>query len=230
VVRVVNLRHEATRLLQDNCSPSSEADKLNNEARELSEALQSWLANNVPGVCIFQRHTVTDHNPWPRRHFYSSTVYSYPKPAYAAAWGQCFVVSMIIDSTRYKVLGLSQRNPLVESIYEQERQECVTRLRTMADNLAASVPFSLARFKVDDSSTSQPSITLNTNDEIKPYQARLIVWPLLIAAGIEELYSRQRMWFVHELACLAMITGDGVFECSKAVSMRSSKGEIEGLG
>jgi hypothetical protein len=124
-------------------------------------------------------------------------------------------VRMLINSTRLRVLELSRPKPLVDSTYEQQRLECVTQLEAMADNLASSIPFCLGRFKVDNpnSPIRQTSITLNTNDEIKPYLANLAVWPLAIASSLDGIDVRQQLWFRSELASLGRITGDGVLEC-----------------
>jgi hypothetical protein len=214
VGRIVNLHHASASLQQKNGLQISKAEKLNNEARELDKALQDWGAQ-IPSTCSYQQHILTKPDLCPRGHFYSSIVYSYPRPGYAAAWSQYFAVRMLINSTRLKVLELSRPKPLVDFTYEQQRLECVTQLEAMADNLASSIPFCLERFKVDNpnSPIRQTSITLNTNDEIKPYLANLAVWPLAIASSLEGIDVRQQLWFRSELASLGRITGDGVLEC-----------------
>jgi hypothetical protein len=216
VVRLVNLHHASASLQQKNSLQIAKAEELNNEARELDKALQDWVAQ-VPSTCSPQRHILAKPNPWPRRHFYSSIVYSYPGPGNAAAWSQLFAVGMLINSTRLRVLELSCPNPLVDFTYEQQRLECIIRLEAMADSLAFSIPFCLERFKVDDPSSPirQTSITLNTNEEIKPYLASLAVWPLTIASSLEGIDVRQQLWFRSELASLGRIIGDGVLECAE---------------
>lgn len=157
---------------------------------------------------------MTDRMPWPRRHFYSPIVYSYPKPGFASAWCQCFAMRMVINSTRYKVLELCRMDPVVELTYEQQQHECSIRLGTMADNLAYSIPFCLERAKVHEHLTSQPSVILNTSKEIKPYLARLVIWPILIASTTEQVGAMQRQWFRQELASLRIVIGDSVFDCA----------------
>jgi hypothetical protein len=174
IVRVVNLHYSATRLPQQGDLLISEAAKLNSEARELDEALQDW-STRIPGAFLHKKHVMTDRIPWPRRHFYSPIVYSYPKPGFASAWCQCFTMRIVINSTRYKVLELCQMDPVVELTYEQQQHECSIRLGTIADNLAYSIPFCLERAKVHEHLTSQPSVILNTSKEIKPYLARLVI-------------------------------------------------------
>lgn len=217
LVRVVNLHHAATMIQQANNPPNSSTENLSNVARELDEALHKWT-RHIPEMCTYQPHVVTSPTGWPRKHFYSSIVYSYPTPAYASAWAQYFVVRMIINSTRYKVLELGRSSPLIGPTYEKDRQECITALKVMADNLASSIPFSVERFEIDKSSTNQSSITINTDDDIKPYLARLVVWPLLIACGVEGIDIKQKMWFTSELAAFGRITGDGIFECAEAIN------------
>lgn len=216
VVRTVNLHHACASLQQKNGLQIAKAEQLNNEAQELDKALQDWAAY-IPSTCFYRRHILTKPDPLPRRHFYSSIVYSYPKPGNAAAWSEYFAVRMHINSTRLRALEPSRPNPLIELTYEQQRLECTTQLEAMADSLASSIPFCLERFKIDNSSPpiSQTSIMLNTNDEIKPYLASLAVWPLTIASSLDGIDVGRQLWFRSELARLGRITGDGVLECAR---------------
>jgi hypothetical protein len=213
VVRIVNLHHKFASLEQKNERYMLEVEKMNNEARELDTALQDW-ATHIPSTCAYQRHILSKPDPWPMNHFYSLIVYSYPRPGNAAAWGHFFAVRMLINSTRLRMLELTRYNG---SIYEQQRQECTAQLEAMADNLAYSIPFSLGRFKVDNSNSpiGQASITLSTNDDIKPYLACWAIWPLTIASSLDGISVNQRIWFRSELAKLGRITGDGVLECAE---------------
>lgn len=88
----------------------------------------------------------------------------------------------------------------------------------MADSLASTIPFCLERFKVADNPNSpirQTAITLNTNEEIKPYLASSAVWPLTIASSLGGIDVRQHLWFRSELARLGRIIGAGVLECAE---------------
>ena len=216
-VRIVNLHYAFTSLQQKNFLQIAKAEELNNEARELDEALQDWAAQ-IPSACSYQRHTLTEPDPWPRRNFYSSIVYSYSRPEYAAMWSQYFAARMLINSTRLRVLELSRPNPMVNFTYEQQRLGCITQMRATADSLASTIPFCLERFKLDhpNSSIRQTSIMLNTNEEIKPCLASLVVWPLTVASSLEGMDVRQQLWFRSELARLGRITGDAVLECAEA--------------
>jgi hypothetical protein len=212
-VRIVNLRYASAILQQKDGLQIAEAEELNKEARELHMALQEWAAQ-MPSTWSYQRRTLAQPGPWPRRHFYSSIVYSYSNLGYAAVWSQYFAVSMLINSTRLKILELSCPNPLVDVSHEQQRLECVTQVKAMADGLASTIPFCLERLKADNpnSPNGQTLIRLNTNEEIKPYVAGLAVWPLTIAASLEGIDVRQQLWFRSELATLGRIVGDGVLE------------------
>ena len=216
VVRIVNLHYASTTFQQKNGLQVAKAEELNNEALELDKALQDWAAQ-VPSTSSYQRHILTGPDPWPREHFYSSIVYSYSRPAYAAVWSQYFATRMLISSTRLRVLELSRPNPLVNSTFEQQRLECFIHLKTMANSLASTIPFCLERFKVDNPSSPirQTSITLNTNEEIKPYLASLAVWPLTIASSLDGIDVRQKLWFRSELARLGRTIGDSVLECAE---------------
>lgn len=216
-VRVVNLHYASASLEQRNGRHIAKAEELDDEARELDEALQAWAAR-FPSTWSYQRLTLPESDARPRRHFYSSIVYSYSRVGYAAVWSQYFATRMLINSIRLRVLRLSRSNPLVDLRYQQQRSECTVHLKAMSDGLASSVPFCLERFKIavsPNSTIRKTTTTFNTSDEIKPYLANLIVWPLTIASSLEGIDVRQQLWFRSELAGLGRITGIGVLECAE---------------
>lgn len=216
VVRIVNLHYASASIQRKNGLRIAKAEELNSEARELDKALQDWAAQ-ISSTCSFKQHILTEPDPLPRTHFYSLVVYSYSRPGYAAVWSQYFAMRMLINSIRLRVLEPSCQNPLVDFTYEQQRLGCITQLRAMADSLASTIPFCLERFKADNlhSSTRQTSITIITDEEIKPYLASLAVWPLTIASSLERIDVRQQLWFRSELAKLGRITGNSVLECAE---------------
>lgn len=216
IVRIANLHYLSTRLQQKNSLQITEAEELNNEARELDQALQDWEAR-IPTTCRYERHTLVEPYPWPRRHLYSSMVFSYLRPGYTGPWSLYFAMRLIVNSTRLRVLNLGRSHRLVDFTYEQQQLECITQLKAMADSLAFTVPFCLERFELNrtDLPISQTSITLNENEEIKPYLAGLLVWPLSIASSVEGIDMRQQFWFRSELAILGKIIGYDVFECAE---------------
>lgn len=213
VVRIVNLRYAFASFQPKHGLQAAKLVELNKEARELDRALQEWAAN-IPSTWSYHRHTLENPDAWPRRHFYSSIVYSHSSPGYVAVWSQYFGTRMLINSTRVRILELSSANPLLDFDCEQQRLECLTQLKAMADSLASTIPFCLDRFTVDNpnSPNCQPTITLNTNEEIKPSLASLAVWPLTIASSIEGIDVSQHLWFRSVLANLGRIVGDGIFE------------------
>jgi hypothetical protein len=215
-VRIVNLNHASATIRENTDLQILKAKKLNNEARELDNALHDLVAQ-VPSTCNYRRHVLTKSDPWTRENFYSSIFYSYPRPKYAAAWSQLFAMRMLINSTRLKILEISRVNPLVDLTYEQQRIECIAQLKAMADSLASSIPFCLERFKVENPNSldCDISITLNTNGEITPCLAGLVAWPLIIASSLEGVDAEQQLWFRSQLARLGRITGDGILECAE---------------
>jgi len=223
IVRISNVRHQLSTLLQQEASLQttshelliSRAEQLNKEAGDIDKALEDWTAQ-IPSDRCYQRHTLVDRHPWPRKHFYSSIIHSYSSPTYAVFWNHYFATRMLVDSTRLRVLELSRPNS--DDFAHKQQQECLSHMKVMVDNLASSVPFCLQRFKVADSPNSLPcqySITLTTNEEIKPYMAGLTIWPLTIASSLEGVDVKQKLWFKTELAHLGRIVGAGVLECAE---------------
>lgn len=214
-VRVINLRHEFASLPQNNPLPFSIAERLNNEAQELINALDA-LDSHIPTTCIPKQHILKDLDTWPIEHFYTPIVYSYRKPENSAAWSHLFAIRILINSTRLKILDQCCPKMFPEFAHEQQRLDCVGQLESMADHLASSLPFCLERFKVDDPQDfkSESSLTINNKDDIQPSLATLMVWPLTIAACLEDfpLDKRRQQWFKSELISLGRITGDGILE------------------
>jgi hypothetical protein len=218
ITRIVTLRHEAARLQHMGGSQISRAMELNEEAREIDKDLQDWMAQ-MPTACLPQPqiYTISDSYPWPRKNFFSPLVYSYPAPGNAAVFGQYFAMRMLINSTRFRLIGIILQTLLEHSDYSEQQLECITALQTMGDSLAASIPFSLERFAIDHSKsqTGQSPITINKSGKITPSRASLAVWPLIIASSLEGVDIRQLLWFRSQLASLGRITGDGILECAE---------------
>lgn len=214
IVRIVNLHYASTILKQEDGLQIEKAKELNKEAQELDRALQNWAAQ-IPSTNSYQPNILTESGHWPRRHFYSSIVYSYSSPGYAAAWAQYFATRMLINAIGLRVLELIRPNSFIEPTYEQQRLPYMTQLQAMADSLASTIPFCLERFKVGNPNSQLP-ITLNKNEEIEPRLANLVGWPLTIASSLEGIDVRQRLWFRSELARIGRIIGDGMLVCADA--------------
>lgn len=120
---------------------------------------------------------------------------------------------MLINSTRLRVLKLSR--PDSDDFAYEQRLDCLSHMKTVANDLASSVPFCLQRFKVTDmpnSSSHQNLITLNTNEDVKPYMAGLTIWPLTIASSLGDVDVKQKLWVGSDLARLGRKVGIRVLE------------------
>jgi len=210
-VRMMSLHFALVNTKRENCLNTTTVEELNEEARDLDEAIRDWLAQ-MPSTCCHQQYVLAELDPVPRKYFHSSTIYSYASHSHSAVWGQYFATRLLISSTRLRILklGRQNQNQLVNLAHEQQRLECITQLNTMADSLASTMPFCLERFTVD--SSRQNSISLNHSDDIKPYLANSVVWPLTIASCVEGVDTEQQLWFRSELARLGRITGDSALQ------------------
>lgn len=214
---IVNLRHTFTTLLQQHALHITEVQELNEKARQLDEALQYWVAQ-FPSTWSYQQCTLSSSGPWPKMHIYSSTVYSYSKLGHAAVWSEYFAARMLINSLRLKILESIRPTVLTDVLYEEQRQECIIHLKAMADSLLCTIPFCLERFEVVDSpnpAIPQDTIMPNKDEDIKPYLANIVIWPLTIASSLTGLDASQRLWFRSELASLGRVTGVGILECAE---------------
>ena len=216
VVRVANVRHRVSMLIQQEVgeqTPSCQlflmVDELDEELQDIDRALEEWTAQ-IPAHWHYQRHTLADSHLYPRKHFYSPIVYSYASPAFVACWNNYFATSMIIHSTRLRVLGLGRLGSVQP--FHKQQSDCLTHINIMANNLASSIPFCLQMFQVMDNSDSlsiQCSITLTTKEEIKPHMASLLVWPLSITTCLGGVDAEQKSWLKSELRDIGCITGSG---------------------
>ena len=212
VVRLSGIRQRLSALL--NVSPlrrsfpefTSTVEELHIETTDLDRALQK-LTTHFPKTWRYQIHTLPEPHPWPIRDFYSPIIYNYESPAYAAVWNTYFSTRMLINNTLLKILSLAPS----PSTHSSQLLSCHSNLRLMANDLASSIPYCLERFSLDPSF----AITLDTKEDIKPYLANLVVWPLTIASSLENLDRGQRQWFRSELARLGRVVGVGVIECAE---------------
>lgn len=215
-VRTVNLQYASASLQQKKRLDITQIEGLSHEADELDKALQSWVTK-FPNKWSYQRHVLRDFDPRRKTHFYSSVVYSYSRPGYAAVWNQYYALGILINGIHLRMLGLIPLEQVADSNHER-RRACINRLQTMADSLASSIPFCLESFKILDTPKSLPcesSITFNTDKEIKPYLAVLAVWPLTVASIIDGIDFQQQQWFKSQLAHIGKATGEGVLESVK---------------
>ena len=218
-VRIVNLHYVFTTFRRKNGRSITEAEKLDSEAQELDKALQDW-ATKFPSIWSHQQHILNETGPWPSKHYYSPIIYSYSRPEFTAAWNQYFALRMLVNSMRSRIFEALHTERIANLNHEQQWQDCITKSKRMADSLAASIPFCLERVKSVDGLTPSvytlsitSSITLNVEQEIKPYLSVLVVWPLTIACSLEDIDPRQRSWFKAQLTSLGKATGEGILEC-----------------
>lgn len=216
LVSAVNLRHGFKILQRVKQLQTADIVEMYINARELDEACREW-AMQIPSAWSYQPHSIPNFRS--KKDFYSCIVYSYAQPAYAAVWIQYFALRMLIISTRLSLLQLTQLPQLPHYTYQQQCRECTDQLNFMADSLAATIPFSLSRFTVDKkidtySPGGEPSINLNTDEEIRPALALPTVWPLSMASMLAGIEPKQQLWFRTVLVRLGRILGDGALECA----------------
>ena len=218
-VRVVNLCYDFATLQQDTSATASQMEELNAQAQNLDEAMQKW-GNAFPSTYAPEKHTLDEADQtFPRQHFYSSDVQIYPSIGQAAVWSQYYATRMLINSRLMKILTASRPDrPFLVFTYARQMQDCVARVKDMGERLASNVPFALECVKVDpgNSKTNKTSITLNEKEDVKPFYANLVIWPLSMAASLEAVDSELRQWFRSELSLTGRMVGDGILQCAEA--------------
>lgn len=220
IIRIVNIRHRLQTITMQETGKHliATVKELDEEAQNVDMALQNWKAH-FPNSWSYQRHALPNPQSYPTKDFYNSQVYSYASPAHSAAPNQYHATRMLINSTRLRILDLIETE--LDDSTSQQRLHCLSNITKMGDDLASSVAFCLQRFKVVDSPTSSPnstsfqeSITLTTKNEVMPYVACLVIWPLTIGSSLAYVDVKQRSWFKSELVRVGRKVGHTMFECA----------------
>ena len=111
--------------------------------------------------------------------------------------------------------------PLSDDFARQQQffeDECCATIRDMASALSSSIPFALDKFTVTESAKLPNGLEISPNmdEEVKPYLANLVAWPLSLASSIGGLDLQQRNWFRSELVYVGQAVGAGVLVCAHA--------------
>lgn len=225
-VRIVNIRHRVSLLLDNEDKIYTETeqnfslDELYHDALKISKTLQDWAYRflNTRG---YRQHSLsnTNMNFLPSRYFYSSVVYSYSTTAQASSWILYYSTLMLITSTILKILdGMnSSSQPLTK---EQRLQHIISssNMDSLANDMASTLPFSLERFTLEDRADAPPpqySIKTNEDDDVKPFVANMIIWPLSLAVRMRGVDVKYSIWFKSLLARLGRITGYAILESAE---------------
>lgn len=219
-VRLVNLRYRLSILLKNNTIPwrdsydsTSRFEQLAIETRNIDKELQDWAFHNL-STYKHEEHVIPGSHLWPTKYFYSSIVYSYSSPVYASAWALYYATRILIYSTLLRSVQENGTEP--NTTAQDQRSEYLSVMKTTADDLASSIPFALQMLRVaeDEEYLTEPSpIIMNTDDNLKPYIANLVVWPLSMVANISGLGVEQKSWFKSLIAQLGRITGISILQC-----------------
>jgi hypothetical protein len=237
LVRVVNIYYKLTHS-ETECTDLSETKRsMIMEAEDLDKGLEQW-ADRLPAFCSYHQHVLQDAGSYPRKHFYSPRVFSFPRVGHAALWNQYFSARMLLASTHLRILSSNSPAIMCDQRYRQQVEKCTSRLKEMSDNVAATLPFALERINrkvVSISSTSKSTPTSSspsTNTSltstpvsapphieviltppttpVKPHIVDLVVWPLSIASSLDGVDGDQQKWFRSEIAEAGRLIGDGV--------------------
>ncbi|KAF2111288.1 hypothetical protein BDV96DRAFT_635007 [Lophiotrema nucula] len=172
---------------------------LDREAKSIDAALQGWRTR-FPKSWVYEKHTLPSEHQWPKEHFYGNTVHSFRGMVDAAVWTRYYSSRMLVNSTRLSILRL-QFSPQPSSftlINPNEQVACLLRARSLADEIAAAIPFCLKRFEFADGTKSSITPSRSTED-VKPYLASLTIFPLSIASSNHHIDTRMKAWFQRQM-------------------------------
>ena len=210
-VRVVKMHHAALALEQHEHPCITKIENLDREGHEILSALQEWK-EQFPNTCFYRKLTLPGGSTRSRKHFYASTVYAYSSVIDASLWCQYFAMTVLLLNTVWRVLKLLRS----DLAWKEQLLKRAPLLNNTADSLAFSIPFCLERFKVSNFETPDPLSThiSISKEDVKPYLAGLVVWPLTVASSLQGISEEHRQFFRSELEDLGRVTGDGGLECA----------------
>ena len=215
LVQIYNLRHQVSRMLGEAEIDEVQAETLFFKGQVLLEALQAVERKNS-ALYPYQWHTI-ESSTLPKEHFFSSTVLTFQDASHTAVLAHHFATAMLLSHTLLRVIDRFDPKWLHKCSNKLIQRQTQTYLNENANKLAATVPFSLERIKTRRSSPQddQQSLLVESDENILPFMASSIVWPLTIASALDKLESKQKQWFRSELARLGRISGDGILECAE---------------
>lgn len=223
LVRILNIRQRLSilRLSEKGqiCTTvgfSSLAYWIDKEAQDIDLALQHWTAH-FPNTWSYRKHTLPFFKRWVKRYHCIELVYSYSTPAQAAVWCQYFAMRLLISSTRLRNLELLDLYS-DKSASEKRRLECTSSIEHLSKDLISSIPYCLQELDgiIDPKPDSSKMYIPTKTENLEPHLANLVIWPLTIAAGIENLNLNYKAWFRSELARIGKLIGYGVLECAES--------------
>lgn len=216
-VRLINLRYMTSVVLyQLDSNKLTKANELDAALAQLESDLQAW-ATLIPSIHTPSPHTLPDPaGPLPRKHIHSASFYSFRQPGHGAVWTRYYTARMLIASSRLQIREALLSDTFVNSdIHLQASTEHLVQICFMAESIMSSIPFSLGVVRINPSMSPSPNsghITLTEHEEIRPYQANLVLWPLMVGSGLKGIDVDQRRWFRSELAEVGKVLGDGMLE------------------
>ena len=228
VVQLANLRHRIFKLGKripvheesPDKAKSQEAAIIYNELQDADEALGRW-SEQVTQDWEYRAPTVEElKGTAPPEHFYSQQVYVYSTPASVALWIHFFAWKLLISATRLQALQYLGLDEAQARDVAHRRHLDIQVMHSMSLALASSVPFALQRLDYTHDGafvSSTMPIKIRPSHEVDPSLAALIVWPLSIAASLEDgLDAGMRAWFASELSSTGKILGISVLRRPQA--------------
>lgn len=224
-VRIVNVRHRLSVLVEDkstnNCTRDEAVpvlEELREEAFDLDKTLQVWASFSL-STEGYQRHDLSEKPSLPGKYFHSPIAYSYSNPTQASIWILYYATRMLISNTLLRIFDLLVLK--LGPAANDQRIACLKILDKASNDLASSLPFSLQRITLTghaDSCSQRDLIIINADDDIKPYVANIIIWPLSLAANMAGVDIKHKAWFTSLLARLGRITGTALLESAETSS------------
>lgn len=219
-VRLLNIRHQLQTALGDDVGlPSSyviasvsEMQELFAQLKTLDCELETWKAN-FPATWELKSCLVKDVGQTPTQHFYTPRANLHSNLVAVATWNHYLVTSMLISSTRMRLVQQSQLFPeTFRDGIDKEMLKCLFHLEDTGKELATNVPFCLSLIKSEDGDC----VIRNTGtmELYEPAAANLLAWPLSVVSCLHGVNNSQKMWFQSELTFVGITLGIGALQCA----------------
>lgn len=216
--QVVQIRHKFT-LLSDNIALkgrslqlAQEAEALYHETKAMDNVLQEHMYR-YPEHWRYWSSEIVEKQSYPTRYFFCPRVHVYGSCNYALFWIKYFSLRILVNGTRFKIARLCST---ATDLCTADRQfECLSSIQDIADDLTCSIPYCLGQIRVisnPSSKSREGSVVLNKENNIHPYLASTVAWPLSIASSISGIDFKQKHWFKRIVADVGRVTGIAFFQ------------------
>ncbi|KAL8916204.1 MAG: hypothetical protein Q9208_008656 [Pyrenodesmia sp. 3 TL-2023] len=222
MMEAAKLRHQARAVSSDGTAPTSEIQSgkkarhqsIFAKAQILDDVLIIW-ANQRPVDDRYSMHFVQDdERAGTGDRIFGSTVHLYRTAGHAGMWNRYRAIRLIVNDIMLRILSLTERS--LGSNAESLTPAVSLRIQGLADELCASIPYSLGLVEADWANGCDVAIIrrvpASLNMVVKASEASFLCWPLNEALMVSGVPGRHQRYIRDRMLDVSEVVDDGVME------------------